>query len=64
MEMQDKIDDKGLPSVDQLIKFGFELIEKLGTSSTVVESLYYIGIYLLKRSEVVNIGSEVVYDYL
>ena len=64
MEMQDKIDDKGLPSVDQLIKFGFELIEKLGTSSTVVESLYYIGIYLLKRSEVANIGSEVVYDYL
>ena len=28
------------------------------------ELLYYIGIYLFKRSEVSNIGSEVVYDYL
>jgi len=39
-------------------------LEKLETTPAVVESIYYIGIYLFKRSEVNSIGSEVVYDYL
>lgn len=64
MEMQDEINDELLPSVDQIVNLGTKLLAEIETTPGVAETIYYIGIYLFKRSEVSNIGSDTLYDYL
>jgi len=44
-----------------MINLGIKLLAELQTTPAVAETLYYIAIYLFKRSEASDIGSELVF---